>query len=87
MSSGPLMTMTVLSEKVEILPFEDLKEGKVCYQYGEGQEEVERMDYLEFIARVTSFSVSFYNSPQLLMGKSSQSRPLGQRSQKPNSYS
>jgi len=32
----------------------DEKEGKVCYRYGEGQEEVERMDYLEFIARVTS---------------------------------
>ncbi|MBM3285169.1 MAG: hypothetical protein FJY81_04790 [Candidatus Aminicenantes bacterium] len=32
----------------------DEKEGKVCYQYGEGAEEVERMDYLEFIARVTS---------------------------------
>jgi len=32
----------------------DEREGKVCYQYGEGAEEVERMDYLEFIARVTS---------------------------------
>jgi hypothetical protein len=32
----------------------DEKEGKVCYRYGEGAEEVERMDYLEFIARVTS---------------------------------
>ncbi|MFO7733236.1 MAG: transposase [Candidatus Aminicenantes bacterium] len=30
------------------------KEGKVTYRYGEGAEEVERMDYLEFIARVTS---------------------------------
>jgi hypothetical protein len=25
----------------------DEKEGKVCYRYGEGAEEVERMDYLE----------------------------------------
>ncbi|MGB7296152.1 MAG: transposase [Candidatus Aminicenantales bacterium] len=32
----------------------DEREGKVCYKYGEGAEEVERMDYLEFIARVTS---------------------------------
>jgi hypothetical protein len=32
----------------------DEKEGKVCYRYGEGAEEVEKMDYLEFIARVTS---------------------------------
>jgi ribosomal protein S27E len=32
----------------------DEKEGKVCYRYGEGAEEVERLDYLEFIARVTS---------------------------------
>jgi hypothetical protein len=32
----------------------DEKEGKVSYRYGEGAEEVERMDYLEFIARVTS---------------------------------
>jgi len=32
----------------------DEREGQVCYRYGEGAEEVERMDYLEFIARVTS---------------------------------
>ncbi|MGQ9471606.1 MAG: transposase [Candidatus Aminicenantales bacterium] len=32
----------------------DEKHGHVCYRYGEGAEEVERMDYLEFIARVTS---------------------------------
>ena len=32
----------------------DEKEGQVCYRYGESAEEVERMDYLEFIARVTS---------------------------------
>jgi hypothetical protein len=32
----------------------DEREGKVCYRYGEGAEELERMDYLEFIARVTS---------------------------------
>ncbi len=30
------------------------KEGQVIYRYGESTEEVERMDYLEFIARVTS---------------------------------
>jgi len=30
------------------------KEGKVCYRHGESAEEVERMDYGEFIARVTS---------------------------------
>jgi hypothetical protein len=28
--------------------------GQVCYQYGKDAKEVERMDYLEFIARVTS---------------------------------
>ncbi len=32
----------------------DEREAKVIYRYGEGAEEVERMDYLEFIARVTS---------------------------------
>jgi len=32
----------------------DEREAKVCYRYGEGAEEVERMDYPEFIARVTS---------------------------------
>ncbi|MGQ9471610.1 MAG: transposase zinc-binding domain-containing protein [Candidatus Aminicenantales bacterium] len=32
----------------------DEKHGHVCYRYGEGAEEVERMDYLEFIARVVS---------------------------------
>ena len=30
----------------------DEREGRVCYQYGENPQEVERMDYLEFIARV-----------------------------------
>ena len=30
------------------------KEGQVCYGYGKEPEEVERMDYLEFIARFTS---------------------------------
>jgi len=30
------------------------KEAKVCYRYGKKPEEVERMDYLEFVARVTS---------------------------------
>jgi len=32
----------------------DEKEGRVCYRYGKEAKEVERMDYLEFIARVTS---------------------------------
>jgi len=32
----------------------DERQGEVCYRYGEKPEEVERMDYLEFIARVTS---------------------------------
>ena len=32
----------------------DEKHGQVCYQYGKKAKEVERMDYLEFIARVTS---------------------------------
>jgi hypothetical protein len=32
----------------------DEREAKVCYRYGEKPEEVERMDYLDFIARVTS---------------------------------
>ncbi len=32
----------------------DKVEGKVCYQYGKDSSELERMDYLEFIARVTS---------------------------------
>jgi hypothetical protein len=31
----------------------DEKEGRACYRYGKKGEEVERMDYLEFIARVT----------------------------------
>ena len=32
----------------------DKKEGRVCYRYGKEVKEQERMDYLEFIARVTS---------------------------------
>jgi len=32
----------------------DTAKGKVCYQYGKDSSEPERMDYLEFIARVTS---------------------------------
>jgi hypothetical protein len=32
----------------------DEREGKVSYHYGKGAEEVEPMDYLEFIARVVS---------------------------------
>ena len=32
----------------------DEQEGKVCYQYDKNQPKEESMDYLEFIARVTS---------------------------------
>jgi hypothetical protein len=32
----------------------DEREGKVCYRYGKEAKEAEAMDYLEFIARVTS---------------------------------
>jgi len=32
----------------------DEKQGQVCYRYGKEAKETERMDYLEFIARVTS---------------------------------
>jgi hypothetical protein len=32
----------------------DEKQGQVGYRYGQGAKEQERMDYLEFIARVTS---------------------------------
>jgi len=48
---GKYMIRPLLS--LERLSFEE-KEGKVCYQYGKEAEEVERMDYPEFIARVTS---------------------------------
>ena len=48
---GKYMIRPLLS--LERLSFDE-REGKVCYKYGEGAEEVERMDYLEFIARVTS---------------------------------
>lgn len=34
--------------------FLDEKEGQVIYRYGKGSFQEERMDYLEFIARVTS---------------------------------
>ncbi len=37
----------------EKLPIDKTK-GKVCYQYGKDSSELEQMDYLEFIARVTS---------------------------------
>jgi len=48
---GKYMIRPVLS--LERLSFSE-KEGKVCYRYGKEAEEVERMDDLEFIARVTS---------------------------------
>jgi hypothetical protein len=34
--------------------FLDEREDTICYRYGKGAEEVEWMDYLESIARVTS---------------------------------
>lgn len=48
---GKYMVRPLLS--LERLSFSE-KEGKVYYRYGEEAEAVERMDYLEFIARVTS---------------------------------
>jgi hypothetical protein len=48
---GKYMIRPLLS--LERLSFSE-KEGKVCYRYGKDVEEVERMDYLEFVARVTS---------------------------------
>jgi hypothetical protein len=48
---GKYMIRPLLS--LDRLSFSE-KEGKVCYRYGKEAEEVERMDYLEFIARVTS---------------------------------
>jgi hypothetical protein len=48
---GKYMIRRLLSMKRLSL---DEREGKVGYQYGKGAEEVERLDYLEFIARVTS---------------------------------
>ena len=38
---------------LERLSFDE-KKGKICYRYGKDAEEEERMDYLDFIARVTS---------------------------------
>jgi len=38
---------------LERLSFDE-KEGKVIYRYGKETEELERMDWLEFIARLTS---------------------------------
>jgi hypothetical protein len=48
---GKYMIRPLLS--LERLSFSE-KEGQVIYRYGESTEEVERMDHLEFIARVTS---------------------------------
>ena len=48
---GKYMIRPLLS--LERLSFDE-KEAKICYRYGKDTEEVERMDYLEFIARVTS---------------------------------
>ncbi|MGB8953435.1 MAG: transposase [Candidatus Aminicenantales bacterium] len=51
---GKYMIRPLLS--LERLSFSE-KEGKVCYLYGEGQEEMERKDYLELIAFLTDYSV------------------------------
>jgi len=48
---GKYMIRPLLS--LERLSFSE-KEGKVCYRYGKEAEELERMDYLEFIAQTTS---------------------------------
>ena len=48
---GKYMTRPLLS--LERLSFED-PQGKVGYRYGQGARDQETMDYLEFIARVTS---------------------------------
>ena len=48
---GKYMIRPILS--LERLSFSE-KEGKVSYRYGKGAEELEVMDYLEFIVRVTS---------------------------------
>ena len=48
---GKYMIRPLLS--LERLSFSE-KEAKVCYRYGKDAQEMERMDYLEFIARVTS---------------------------------
>ena len=49
----------------------DIAEGKACYQYGKHSSESEQMDYLEFIARVTSpipdkrqFMIRYYRLSQ-----------------------
>jgi hypothetical protein len=47
---GKYMLRPLLS--LERLSFNE-KEGRVIYRYGKGAQEQERMDYLEFIARVT----------------------------------
>jgi hypothetical protein len=48
---GKYMSRPVLSlERLSV----DERHGQVCYRYGKGAKEKERMDYLEFIARVTS---------------------------------
>jgi hypothetical protein len=48
---GKYMIRPLLS--LERLSFSE-KEAKICYRYGKDAQEMERMDYLEFIARVTS---------------------------------
>jgi hypothetical protein len=48
---GKYMIRPLLS--LERLSLDQL-EGQVCYRYGKDPKELERMDYLEFIARVTS---------------------------------
>lgn len=51
MQVGKYMIRPILSLKRLSI---DKAEGKVCYQFGKDRSELEQMDYLEFIARVTS---------------------------------
>ena len=48
---GKYMIRPLIS--LERLSFDE-QEGQVCYQYDKSQPKEERMNYLEFIARVTS---------------------------------
>ncbi len=62
--------------------FLDEKEGKVCYRYGENEEEAERMDYLKFIARVTSHIPEKGRLRCVIRG--CMPRPIGERCERHN---
>jgi hypothetical protein len=75
---GKYMIPPLLS--LERLSFSE-KEGQVCYRYGKDGQEMERLDYLEFIARVTSHipdkgqvTVRYYGSTPMLIGGRSKRR-------------